>query len=847
TQEGKSGNTVDIFASSGAKLGTVKADTFGKNLAEQIISEQLGAYVKETPKSNFNASDQRRFEDYVSTYGNQGATINLISGGKVVQSVTGPNALRNILSYQKEHPDQQVEAQVIYSTTREGKEFVSNLIQGARNVGASSINIMFESKGKQGVVESVPINQASKELPSKIDEYGGNKNITFGYTPKEISSPKDTTLVPASVSALDINVQASKSFTGRYFDFSQWLSKELARYTGYSNPLDFFKGKPQDYPQFTKARTPTNIDETNAGTMTEEFLQNLGARTVGVAKTALPQLAGLEAEFLNMALSPNHKSGEVSYDFNAKTSNPTTLANFIGGRLVSPQNYLSQNVLQVQSKTQEYQHDIVGRPLAQKGLVFPQVIQNPKTFGAEAGTIAGIGLMLIPGKSFSLIKRAIPIRNEPIVIEGRVISKIPSGEAEVEVPGLITVKGPSLGYAGKYSIGVFMKSNTGTKIPILATLRPETPYMREILSNAEPYSERGAEAGNTNKLTMEKLYTNQGAKVMSESGFITEPQQKELVNLGKNVMQKDISKIKDVNPPKSDFRKALEQMTLTGNKDVNVQTIETLGAGSKKVVPPFKGSIVNVVELNYYNKDLAQENAKLYSNFFLSSEKQFPIPFEQSENTIPVRSVESIGDIDADLNINKESPKQPNAPLRSDYKSDSSYQKALEKYNDKLEKFKIKSNEYNLYEEGKSQDVLNLISSNVKTPEGEAFGRENLNIIYGKAEEPIFPEFSLKEGEVIHGTTKTSAEDILKGINRNASKRNQGIFTFSGREARESAIGYAKTTAKNEGGTPFLIKFGLKKGKILKYKDMSEAERQLITPTKNEVKRAGGPNYYWSV
>lgn len=578
--------------------------------------------------------------------------------------------------------------QIEFKNQVERNQFIGNLIGRANTVGSDKINIVSPDNK---ILESVPISQAKQKLPSLLDKYA-NQKVSFSVTPKNISSPKET-ITPSSVLALDLNYLGSKDFTGKYFDISkaasgfyeEQKSAALLPATNATGKANIGFGLNPSLPNFL----PT----------ISEFGSNVGAVLKEGIKATPPLMAGLGQEYYNILTTG--KSGSAS----VRTRNIQEVFGGIAHKVFYPADIMSPYAAERMSIAQQYIHTNIGKPLKSVGVPIPQSVQNPKTVGAFLGTTTGLVAPFVKS----------PFSREPIIVEGKVMARMPSGEGYVEVPGVIKISGTTLG-TGKYAIGLGMKSSEGTKIPFVSTLRPGTPYMREILGKMEATSERGAEAGAVTNLTASKLYTEKGAKTLSDIGVVSEEHQKGLVNLGYEISKKgDLLKIPNVEIPKGAVEDYVKKMVLTGNPETNLSMITELGKGQPKTVPIAKGSFGNVLPINYFNKILGKESAGLYASYMAKSNKQFPIGFAKSETPIPVRGVETIHDIDADL------------------KRLEQRQKAEGKENAKLD---INSKEYKAIVEAdisQSNKILSLLQTNVKVPKGFGFAKSGLtNIAFGK-------------------------------------------------------------------------------------------------------------------
>lgn len=389
-----------------------------ENIGGNVFSSAPAPIQTTKPTSTFNPQQQRAFADYVSSYANQGASIQVFAGTKQVGVFSGPNAYRDIVQLEGRY-NQPLEARVVPSTIRSqttGQTLPETLITSAEKSGAKTIDVVLTSgKGKGSVIESIPVSEASARLPGVIDKYSSNNNIGFFITPAQISSPKETTIIASSVTPIDIGNVASKEFTGQYFDLKQFVGKESARYTGYSNPLDFFAGKPPNYPKESGLNKPLLVNEKNQPSdrlpiplAAKEFTQNLFARTViQPAKSIPPLAAGVGREFYDLLRTG--KSGAVP-------SKPTDIGSFgnvfVGG-ILYPESLFSSKATQSSSRVAGFEHQQIGKPLAQSGIILPQVVQNPKTVGAEVGTITAFGAMF--GRGLPLVSRFGFVKTSEIV------------------------------------------------------------------------------------------------------------------------------------------------------------------------------------------------------------------------------------------------------------------------------------------------------------------------------------------------------------------------------------------------------------------------------------------------
>jgi len=401
------------------------------------------------------------------------------------------------------------------------------------------------------------------------------------------------------------------------------------------------------------------------------------------------------------------------------------------------------------------------------GMVFGSAMIGLTAGGAITGAIGAKGAILRPNGMF---------------FEGKTMARMPSGEGFVEVPTTIKVTGRTIG-EGRYAIGVGMKSSEGTKIPFLSTLRPNTPYMKSILSKFESNSELGQEAGSLTNLFASKVYTKTGANVLSDLGVITKEQQTDLINLSYNMAKSgEFNKIPQSQVSKPVFSSLTEKLNLTGNKEVNANMINVLGSeqakptsGIKKIinrgtaflskeeqlksgpiVPSAGGSLSNVIPINAFNKEISIESAKQYSGFFSSSEQKFPY-FKPEQSPIPVREVSTIGDIDILLNRNTKNVKRGFESGRVTFGSKEEFEK--QKAEDVLQ----------------SNKILDLLQTNVKAPEGFGFAKSGkTNIAFGKVTE-YTPEGkpSKVEGETVLNLLGIRDEINLSGAAGESSK-----FTF---------------------------------------------------------------------
>lgn len=494
TSVGKKGKTIDIFSSSGSKIGTMKPDEFGVSIITQTVESQPGSFVRETRQpSGFVSSEQRTFADYISTYGGQGAKIELFSGGKKVATVSGPNAYREAVLLEKNYPSG-ITSQVVYSTTQEGKAKTQELITKANQVGASSIDVYFQGKGTPEKIESIPISKANQKLPSILNKYAGNTNIFFATTPKQIEQPKETTSVPAAVLPLELNYLSSKDFTGKYFSFEQEKGRLIEHVKNYlAQPLI----APSDR-NVSPGRPELALKTTFA-----EVGSSVGGILVGVIKTTPPLLAGLGTEYYNLITTG--KSGARA----EVPKNVEQVKNIFGGFVLEPTTVMPESAMGSYKGVSTFIHEKIGQPIREQGINIPQRVQQPKTIGAGLGTAIGYGMM-IPERAFPIRIRSIPLKVAP---EGA-----PS-EAEVPMVSrsvILGYGGTKVGQGGEIIFkGKELVSKTASGIKV-GEVKPENilPEGYELRAKAT----RGEEFGTAQDYALAKVGSNKFIKYAEETG-----------------------------------------------------------------------------------------------------------------------------------------------------------------------------------------------------------------------------------------------------------------------------------------------------------------------------------------
>jgi hypothetical protein len=413
----------------------------------------------------------------------------------------------------------------------------------------------------------------------------------------------------------------------------------------------------------------------------------------------------------------------------------------------------------------------------------------------------------VSNEGVPIITKALPIRF------GREINAIRfEGIGEVQVskalpsvltegPKTIEVSGPiSLGYLGKNAIGIGFKSSEGESLPFISKLNPATD-LKSSLEKFTAISPRGAEAGYVSPLTISKVYTPQGSQVLSDLGKITTEQQNDLVVPASNVM-KAIQKIPDVKISATELSDMIKQTGLTDNPEVAdkivnvIKTVQNPGktaiayaialkSGNKELTeaykpfinplnafPAGKGSVINILQLTKFNQDKTVSELITEANISRLSGPSVP------DDIVPTRSPSQMGDL---LDVDLKSEKQ-------------------------------------------SEQLLNLLNKADIADEGFGFGRSGLNITYGKSEDVLsFDKIKLKDNEILHGTNKESALDILQnGFQTDKSAR--ADFAF-GTPNQSLAEHFAERASEKTRDIPALVKINTNQNKILKFEDLSKIEQ----------------------
>lgn len=483
------GGSVDIFTSTGGKIGTIKADQSGKALITDILSAQPGYYARASQgPSGFDSGKQRSFADTISAYGNEGATIKLFSGNKLVATVSGPNAYRETEILSTKNPN--LIAQVVYSTTREGKAMSETLVEKANAVGSPSIDVMFTNKsGKQEIVESIPISNAKQTLPSILDKYVGNQNISFTYTQPSVKTEKQTTGVPASILPLELNYLSNKNATGKYYDFEQRKGDFLG-----NSKLPFFASTDKTI-KIAKG-VEVNVPSTAIG----EFGQTVGSQFIGFFKNTPVLLTGLGTEVYSIFRTGSSGGPQ------AKPTSAKALVNVLAQGAAYPQDLLSSHANYNAEKVQSGIHENIGKPIKETGLILPQPVSEAKTSGVFAGNVFMIGM------SIAGFKDIIPFR----------ITKIPLPVKE----GVPTYSGITLGYEGPRSS--YLIGKVGNKLVI------GKPTAEELHVGAieAPSTRYGFESG-IGKPVVNNIITDIVVPSLEKSGRITKTGALDITETGK--------------------------------------------------------------------------------------------------------------------------------------------------------------------------------------------------------------------------------------------------------------------------------------------------------------------------
>jgi len=397
----------------------------------------------------------------------------------------------------------------------------------------------------------------------------------------------------------------------------------------------------------------------------------------------------------------------------------------------------------------------------------PVNLKNPEEFGA----VIGESTILLAGFPRSVV----PIRfNSRIAFEG--IGKIPTSKAfpnvMTEGSKVIELKGTTLGYEGKYAVGVGMKSSEGEKY-LLSRLRPKD--IAPTLAKYKPYSERGMEYAFLTKLTQAKLLTPQGAETLSALGKVNKEEFIDLV-VGAKSFSKASEKLQDVKLSKPESQTTFSELELTGSKNVNQQirgvltTVQSqsgsakasglaLIKGDKQLAglysefprtpfPSAKGSYIQTTEISKFNQE--------------------QIIGGRTKNIVPVKKISEIGDIDFDL-----------------------------------------------AKESQSEALLGILQKEVKTPKGYEFGRSGLNITYGKkGQEGIKILNLLGKADELNTELSAFGSGTIYGRNLPKGEISQGGFKTKKIEFQSKSLlksitsGATKETLASfeEGATPDIVK-----------------------------------------
>lgn len=404
-------------------------------------------------------------------------------------------------------------------------------------------------------------------------------------------------------------------------------------------------------------------------------------------------------------------------------------------------------------------------------------LKDPEQLGAIAAEV-GIIAYGIPFRSI------VPIRFGSVyAIEGRgaAVSKALPNVLENKV---ISLKGTTLGYEGKYAVGVRMKGSEG-EVYNVTRLRPED--LKDFLQHYKPYSERGMEFAGLTKLTDKKLKTKQGAKVLAELGKVDEQEFIDF-NIKGEQFAKATEKLKDRTLTEAEVKQTFQETPLTGDKKVNEQVRQVLinvqnpklsskkaslalkkgdkelagyyttFSSSESSFPGAKGSWINITEINKFNKELVAQG--------------------KSKDVVPVNKVSDIKDLDFDLKT-----------------------------------------------EEQSAALLGILQREVKTPKGYAFGRSGLNILYGKETSFVFPTIDISKDIALHGGSKQSVNKLVaKGPTISPDRR---FFTA---KVQDLAVRFSERAKKRE-GSQALAKVEYESRAILKFGDLSKSVQLKIRPS----------------
>lgn len=179
-KEQATGATINIYNSSGAKVGSVKADNQGKQVLESYGPD---FYFREQSQSTFDSKQQRDFADFIASSGAKGEIIDLFSGNTKVGSVSGPNAYRDTIPYGTKYGS--LRAEVEYSTTPEGKSLLDVQSKGG------IISFSNKESGSLGLLTTGDTNPKST-----LNNIVGKSSNGFSYS---IFYPKKEAAIVSSV------------------------------------------------------------------------------------------------------------------------------------------------------------------------------------------------------------------------------------------------------------------------------------------------------------------------------------------------------------------------------------------------------------------------------------------------------------------------------------------------------------------------------------------------------------------------------------------------------------------------------------------------------------------------
>lgn len=657
--------------------------------------------------------------------------------------------------------------------TQKLQNFTNSLITSAEKAGATAIIVSEKTNVSSGtsvtsqysLLTSVPISQASTLLPQIVKENENNPNIVFSFTPAPVTA-KETTANPNAVLPLELQTISQQNQGLGYFNAIGFIEKTVlteAAQLGLAKPVSALitglGGTTFNTTPFGPKPIVTKSDQINLGfgiglPLPITAVQEAGANLLNFVGSSIKQLpssiVGGGTVIYNLITTGN--TGGTPKNFNLNTLTES---------IISPTQFLPSNAQANEQSVSTSIHS-TAEALGISGLI-PARITNPVTIGGALGDIAAVGI------SLAGLKEVVPIRygGEEGTIAFPATKEIPfpaGGTIEVQAP--FTIKGLVLGYGGKNTVMLLGKTSEGNYVS-LSTLNPKDIGLEKFT----PSGERGFELSQLNKLTYSKVATPQGTEALVSFGKITPEQSVDLLNPAKQIAT-DLLKTPDVPISKQELQSAVSQMNLTGNEEVNQQLISTLSTETNKTISPgapFKGSIVNVVEINKFN-ELIQERA--ISNAIskglskgLSGDEIIlsMVEAKQASDIIPTRSYGSIGDLDRDLNVAKIRT-DPFKEMEKQGYSLLDIAKAKERATKKPE-YKNELAQ-SLAENKQAQKTLNLINRNVVPEKGKGFVLSGLNIEYGNVETKYVTPFEKtvsETGKNISEVIPPKEETVLTG------------------------------------------------------------------------------------